>query len=396
MTNSAHRTLYLVGLIALFSLTVGHAQSVNDLRFGPRKTLSGKSLDHIVAVVGNDVITQRELNQQRQKDKKAALQSLIMEKLLLQEAKSRNIAISDTAINLALQANRASSRSEAQKALTISRLQSSVVNQLVTVSNREVSDYVEKQLRQINETVQLEDVLILVPQSANSDALRQAQIQTQEVLEQLKVSSPQKVASRFPNVRYTTLGWVALAKIPPAFSKVLMDMPTNVFSQPIVDNDGIHLLRIKARKGESSAPKTHTETLTSHILIKTAKNAKQDIENLYRQLKSGKDFAQIASYHSQDYGSAASGGSLGWVQSGQMVPAFEKMMNQTAPGQISPPFKTTFGYHILKVIERKKVTTNNRKALEQKARQAIFHRKAAQEWDLWLQRLREEAYVDIR
>lgn len=396
MTNSVYRKLCLLGLVALFSLTNGQAQTTNELKFGPRKVTSGKSLDHIVAVVGNDVITQRELNQKGQKNKAATLQALVMEKLLLQEANARNIVVSDTAINLARQTNPSTSRTEAQKALIISRLQSSVVNQLVTVSNREINDYVEKQLRQINETVKLEDVLVLVPESASSDILRQAQVQTQEVLELLKTESPQKVADRFPNVRYTALGWVGLAKIPPAFSTVLMDTPTNVFSQPIVDNDGIHLLRIKARKGEKSIPKAHTETQTSHILIKTAKNAKQTIEKIYQQLKAGKDFAQIASYHSQDYGSAASGGSLGWVQRGQMVPAFEKVMNQTAPGQISQPFKTTFGYHILKVIERKKVVTNNRKALEQKARQAIFHRKAAQEWDLWLQRLREEAYVDIR
>lgn len=394
--------LPLISLLTILGFGMANAQvklqapSIDNLNFGPQQKTQGKRLDSIVAVVGQDVITQGELNRYRNKDKQAALQALIMEKLLLQEAARRNIVISDTAINVATQSKQAANRSVAKKQLIISRLQGSVANQLVTVSNREINDYVEKQLKNINQTVDLEDVLVLVPKSATSEMLQQAQSKTQEIIAQLKTQSPQAVAKQYPNVRYTALGWVELAKIPPSFSKELMDTPTNVFAKPIVDNDGIHILRIKARKGEKSAPKAHTETLTSHILIKNSKSAKKDIEKLYRQLKSGKDFAKIASYHSQDFGSAASGGSLGWVQRGQMVPNFEKVMNQTAPGQISRPFKTRYGYHILKVMDRKKTVTNNRKALEQKARQAIFSRKAAEEWNLWLQRLREEAYVEIR
>lgn len=394
--------LPLISLLAMLGLGVANAQvepqapTIDNLNFGPKQTTQGKSLDSIVAVVGQDVITRREINQHAHKDKQAALQALIMEKLLLQEAARRNIVISDTAINVANQSKQATDRSIAKKQLIISRLQGSVANQLVTVSNREINDFVEKQLRNINQTVDLEDVLILVPKSATNEMLQQAQSKTQEIIAQLKTQSPQAVAKQYPDVRYTALGWVELAKIPPSFSKELMDTPTNVFAKPIVDNDGIHILRIKARKGEKSAPKAHTETLTSHILVKNSKSAKKDIEKLYRQLKKGKDFAKIASYHSQDFGSAASGGSLGWVQRGQMVPDFEKVMNQTAPGQISQPFKTRYGYHILKVMDRRKIVTNNRKALEQKARQAIFRRKANEEWNLWLQRLREEAYVEIR
>lgn len=393
MTTRQH----FLGLVAACCLMTPHVQaqttapSVNDLHFGPQQTTSGKKLDTIVAVVGNDVITQRELSQFKQQNPKVALQSLIMEKLLLQEAKRRHIAVSDTAINVAAKGNKRLNRNAAKKQLIISRLQNSVVNQLVTISNRELNDYVEKQLQAINQVVQLEDVLV-----ATGNNLKQTQAKAQSIINQLKTQSPQSVAAATDGVQYANLGWVELAKIPTSFSKVLVDTPTNVFTKPIVDNDGIHILRIKARKGEDNAPKAHTETLTSHILIKNSPSAKKTINDLYQQLKNGKDFSQIAGYHSQDFGSAARGGSLNWVQRGQMVPDFEKVMNQTNVGQISKPFKTQFGYHILKVLDRRKAVLNNRKALEQKARQAIFQRKAAQEWDLWLQRLREEAYVEIR
>ncbi len=124
--------------------------------------------------------------------------------------------------------------------------------------------------------------------------------------------------------------------------------------------------------------------------------AKARIDKIYRQLQNGADFADLAKRYSQDSGSAANGGVLGWALSGQMVPDFEAVMNNTGIGKLSRPFKSPFGYHILWVHERRQATQNSREALEQQARQAIFRKKAAEEWDLWLSRLRDEAYVDIR
>ncbi len=87
---------------------------------------------------------------------------------------------------------------------------------------------------------------------------------------------------------------------------------------------------------------------------------------------------------------------MGWVSPGQMVPVFESIMNNTKTGAISKPFKSPFGYHIVKVNKRRQASINNRQALEKQARQAIFQRRAAEEWELWLSQLRDEGFVEIR
>lgn len=391
-------------LITLFAFGSLNAQTVDDLKFGPQQETSGQQLDSIIAVVGNDIITRKELGAVSAKNRKAYLQQLIMRKLLLQEAQKYNISVNDTALNVAMnrkgKKSSGRSRNKAREDLAIAQLQQQVINSLVKVSDREVADIVDKQLKSVAEKVKLIDVLVKVPQSSDPKVLRQAQERTQEVIRKLKNQSPQTVAAGYPDVVYNDLGWVELSQIPSKFSKVLLDTPNQQYSRPIVDRDGIHLLKVLARKSQSNGKtakvRSVPETRTSHILIKNSKTAKKTIDNIYKKLKQGADFAQLAITYSQDVGSAASGGDLQWVLPGQMVPSFERMMNKTATGKFSPPFKSRFGYHILQVKARRKASVSNRVALERKARQSIFQKKAKEEWELWLARLRDEAHVEIR
>lgn len=392
---------FFISLLALSSLNA-QTQTVNDLKFGPQKETTGQRLDDIVAVVGNDIITRRELSRIPAKNRKARLQQLIMRKLLLQEAQKYNITVNDTALNIAINQKGKKSthrtRNKAREDLAIAQLQQQVVNSLVKISDREVAAIVDKQLQKVSDRVRLVDVLVKVPQSADPKQLRQAQVKTQEIIKKLKNQSPQAVASGYPDVFFNDLGWVELSKIPTKFSKVLLDTPNNQYTQPIVDRDGIHLLKILDRKAKSHAAKTRSvpETRAAHILIKNSQTAKKTINNIYQKLRKGADFAELAIAYSQDTGSGASGGDLNWVLPGQMVPGFEKMMNKTAIGKFSRPFKTQFGYHIVQVKARRQAQTSSRTALERKARQAIFEKKANEEWELWLARLRDEAHVEIR
>lgn len=391
-------------LISLLGLSCLNAQTLENLKFGPKQETSGRLLDNVVAIVGNDVITRRELNAVSANKRKAYLQQLIMRKLLLQEAQKYNISVNDTALNVAMnqkgKKSSGRSRSKAREDLAIAQLQQQVINSLVKISDREVADIVNKQLKNVSEKVKLIDVLVRVPQSSDPKVLNQAQERTQEVIKKLKTQSPQAVASSYPDVVYNDLGWVKLSQIPSKFSKVLLDTPNKQYSRPIVDRDGIHLLKVLARKTKSNSKvakvRSVPETRASHILIKNSKTAKKTIDNIYKKLQQGADFSQLAITYSQDTGSAASGGDLRWVLPGQMVPRFEKMMNKTATGKFSRPFKTRFGYHILKVKARRKTSVSNRAALERKARQSIFQKKAKEEWELWLARLRDEAHVEIR
>lgn len=407
-------TKHTIILLGSLFLCVAQGQTLKDLKFGPQKESTGKTLDNIVAVVGKEVITREEIK--RAKDKpEVALQQLIMRKLLLQEAKKFNITVGDTALNMAIadiaaqqkttpdrlrkrfNANGyASYRQSVREELIINKLRQQVVSSLINISNAEVNDLLEKQLKTISDQVRLIDILISVPQSSDPSVLNQAQSKTNRILKSLNTSTPQQIAAQYDDVTYNDLGWVELSKIPSTFSKVLVDTPVNQYTKPIIDRDGIHILKVIEKSQTSQIQQSAQETHASHILIKDSPSAEQTIAKIYQQLQSGANFAQLAQTYSQDTGSAARGGDLGWVLPGQMVSEFEQTMNQSVIGKISQPFKSQFGYHILTVHARRNAVKNNRRALERQAKQAIFQRKAGETWNLWLARLRDESYVDIR
>lgn len=392
-----------VGL-GLGSLCVyGTAYSQNNtanLTFGPRQENIGKRVDDIVAVVGNDVITRREYNQLPTADRRAGLNRLIMRKLLLQAAQQHNISVGDTAVNIAMQnqpKGQSLDRDFLREELIIAKLRQRVVNSIVKISDAEVNNAVNQQLQTLDGTARIVDVLIRVPQSSDPAVLNQVQAQKREIQQKLKRQSGAAVAAQYPNAFFNDLGWVELNKVPPSFAKVLVDLPINTYAKPIVDRDGIHILKITDRKLKDVGGKAPQQSRVSHILIgKDAPNAQKTINQLYRELKKGADFARLAKTFSQDPGSAAAGGDLNWVSRGQMVPEFEAMMLKTPVGQLSKPFKSQFGYHVLVVTDRREQPVNNHKALQDQAKQSIFQQRALEEWNLWLARLREESHVEIR
>lgn len=397
MITYLRKTLLISALVALCSATYG--QGLGELSFGPQKEQSGRRIDGVAAIVGNDIITVKELKAAGNDNK--ALNRLIMQKLLMQAAETRNISVGDTALNIAMQEAKAKgkavSREQLRRNLIIQQLQNRVANSLVSISDAEVANAVEKKLQQSDAQIQLVDILVRVPESADAKTLQNAKEKTQRILAALKTQPPHAVAKSF-NVIYNDLGWVELSKIPASFAKPLLDAPNDVFLDPIIDKDGIHLLKVTGRKSATeSGGEAVVETRVSHILIrdKDNPNAKARIDDIYRQLQAGGDFSALAEQYSEDPGSATNGGSLDWASPGQMVPDFESMMNKTAIGQISQPFQSPFGYHILKVHERRQAQTGNRKALEKSVRKAIFQKRASEEWELWLSQLRDEAHIEI-
>ena len=137
-----------------------------------------------------------------------------------------------------------------------------------------------------------------------------------------------------------------------------------------------------------------------HILMRpndlqSSDDIREVMNVLYKKLKNGADFAELARINSQDPGSAVKGGDLGWVSPGDMVPEFDRMIGQTPIGAISPPFQSSFGWHILRVDgEREKDMRET--VLRDRAKQILFARAYDEELGAWLRELRAEAYVDFR
>ena len=162
---------------------------------------------------------------------------------------------------------------------------------------------------------------------------------------------------------------------------------------------GFHLLKLTDVRGGSTR-KTVEETHSRHILlvpnaIRNEEQTRQQARELFDRIKKGEDFAALAKKLSDDTASKGTGGDLGWQPAGVFAPEFETAIGTLKPAQTSTPFRTNLGWHIAQVLERRTrdATEETRRA---RARTAIQNRKAAEEYDLWLRRLRAEAYVEER
>ena len=193
------------------------------------------------------------------------------------------------------------------------------------------------------------------------------------------------------------LGWRTSAELPSLFAQVVTGLAVGEVSQPLRSGAGFHILKL-TEKRETSA-KFLDQTLARHILvqpseIRTENQAKMLINDIYNRLKEGEDFKQLARQFSEDPGSKMDGGELGWSNPGDYDPAFEMTLNATEIGQLSEPVKSSFGWHIIEVMDRRNEDVSQEEQ-KNRAYQIIFKRKFDQELQSTLIELRAEAYVDI-
>ena len=193
------------------------------------------------------------------------------------------------------------------------------------------------------------------------------------------------------------MGYHVAAELPTELSKNITALEVGQVTNPIATAEGYNVIKLVDKRGGQQ--KIIDQWHTRHILISPstalpADMAKQQIDTIYEKLRQGADFATLASTYSKDPGSASNGGDLGWVSEGDMVPSFESMMKQTSVNDYSVPFQTQFGWHILKVDEKrqKDVSDVYRKNM---AREILYQRMAPQALDDWMQDLRAQAYVKI-
>jgi peptidyl-prolyl cis-trans isomerase SurA len=189
-----------------------------------------------------------------------------------------------------------------------------------------------------------------------------------------------------------------MAQVPSLAQEPANKLAKGEVSEPLRSPSGYHIIKVTDVKG--SGPEVVTQTNARHILIRTNEvvsddDAKIRLGQLRIRIVGGDDFATLARSHSDDTGSALKGGDLGWLNPGDTVPEFEKEMSALGPNQISKPFKSSFGWHIVQVIERRTQDTTD-EIMRLKAREALRERKADEAIDVWLRQVRDEAYVEVR
>lgn len=399
-------------------------------------------IDRIVAVVNNDVITASELRneqhnveqqfkeQGKQLPPQEILQKQILERLIikavqLQLADNSGIRVDDETLNKTItriaEENRltlgqfrdilqrdgydfALFREDIRKEIIISRLRERQILSQINVTPQEVENaQAQTAQNDSDQEYHLAQILIAVPEAATPEVLASTKEKAQQVLDKLRqgadfAQTATAVSDGQQALEGGEIGWRKRGELPTLFAEVVPTMKPGEVTDLIRSPSGFHIVKlIETRAGERHMI---TQTRARHILIKPneLKN-NQEIENLLSQIKgraeAGESFADLAKQYSEDKASAAEGGSIGWVNPGDTVPSFEQTMNSTAPGKISAPFQSNFGWHIILVEERRDID-NTEEFRQNRAREFIRQRKIEEETEAWLKRLRDEAYVEYR
>jgi peptidyl-prolyl cis-trans isomerase SurA len=399
-----------------------------------------EALDSIAVVVNDDVITKRELedkvsyfaNQIRLSNgsvsdmdslRKQVLERMIRDKIQLQNAAQLGIQVDDINLNRMIDAmakknnitlnelrttleaegiDFADFRSQTRDELIIQELQKRMVADKVNVTSQEIKQFIESNTQQDNSATEyhLYHILIATPESAGPEDIQAAQEQADALYQQLIQGADfkqlaVKVSDGSNALNGGDLGIRKANELPELFLNAVSDLNQGDVSKPVRSASGFHLLKLAS---SSSNVELVTQTHARHILIRTSadisdEDARQTLVDLKQRIEAGEEFADLANEYSDDPGSKIQGGDLGWASPGTFVPAFERVMDSLANGEISDPFKSQFGWHIMQVLERREHDMA-KTMLEAKAMQSIRARKIDEELRLWLRRIRDEAYVE--
>ena len=400
-----------------------------------------KPLDHIVVVVNDDVITKNmldnrvndfrkklELSQLSRIDpdtlKKQVLERMIRDTIQLQQAKQFGITVDDLMLNRMLEQlaksnnmslemfrdaieeeglNYTRFREQTRDELIINQLQQRLVASKINVSDQEIQQYIEQNESGDSSKVsyQLRHILIAIPETASPEDIEQAREQAESVYKKITHGSNfEDMAIKYSSGRNALkggdLGQRKANELPQLFVDAVKDLKPGEISKPVKSASGFHLLQLTSSSKDQIMVQ---QTNARHILIRTSSEVSDDqarktLLELKQKIESGKSFAELASEYSEDPGSKIKGGDLGWSSPGEFTPAFESVADNLDIGQVSEPFKTAFGWHILEVLERRQ-HDQGKTNKENQARNAIQKRKIDEELRLWLRRIRDEAYVEF-
>ncbi|MGB5206647.1 MAG: peptidylprolyl isomerase [Azonexus sp.] len=398
--------------------------------------------DRILAVVGDEVITQYDLRQrlatalkQLQKQnttlppqdvlERQLLERMIMDRVQMQFARETGLKVDDAQLDQAITkvaannkmtpqqfkaalekdgVNYAAFREEIRGELTMVRLREREVDSKIIISDGEIDMYLANQASTgSGEEYQLAHILLRAPESASPEALQKLRLRGEQALQRAREgTSFAELAASFSDapdaLQGGDLGWRPMDRLPQLYAETAARMRPGDVSDLLRSSAGFHILKLVAKRG-GGGPVSVQQTHARHILIRVNEvvsetEARRKMENLRERLVNGGDFAELARLYSQD-GSAGKGGDLGWVSPGDTVPEFERAMDALKDNEISPVVQTPFGMHLIQVVERRSrdVSEDRKRAV---ARQALRERKLEEAYQDWLRQIRDRAYVENR
>ena len=398
-------------------------------------------IDKIVAVVNEGVVLQSELEREvsgikmkvRDSSKlppetqlrKQILENLIVRRLQLDEADNYGITIDDVTLNESMRKLAASNgislnqlrdnilkegmdynefRKGIKQDLILNQLRQGLIRSRIKISEAEIDDYLSSLDEQgSNSQYLISNIQVTVDENADAESLAAAKSKISSIYERLLQGEDfSKVAIGESDARNALqggdLGWRKLSELPKQFANTLRNMTPGKISEPFQLPHGLYILKLRETKGIDRV--IVKQVKARHILLSadklvTNEQVRQQLSDLRKQILEGADFVGLAEQHSIDPGSAANGGDLGWAEPGFFTPEFRKVVRSLPTGKISQPFQSAYGWHIVEVLGWRDYDKTVDIARDT-AFKDLYNRKAMIEEDLWISRLRSEAFIDIR
>ncbi len=399
-----------------------------------------QALDRVAAQINDDIIMESEVAERIEVVKLQILDSgrplppehvltqqvieqLVVEELQIQLAQRAGIRISDQELNQSVSniaqksgmtleqfkaaleeegTNYSSARAQIKREMIISRVRQNQVNRRIKITDQEVKAFLasDEGKEKISPEYQIAHITVPVSSRAAPEVVAEKRKEALKVLAYWKKEGNdfKKATKQFSQYQAGKTDWAKIQNIPSLFDEPLSNMKKGEFSELIKSDIGFHVLKLIDKRGGDNfiIHKTHVR----HILIKPniirdSNQAYMVAEDIYKQILDGADFADLARSKTDDTGSAVNGGDLGWMSGEELVPSFARTMNNTEIDEISKPFESQFGWHILQVLGRKdeNMASQYQKAI---AKNYLRKRKFQDELQNWLQELKDDAYTEIK
>jgi peptidyl-prolyl cis-trans isomerase SurA len=431
---------YLIASLTLALLLVSTGALAQTQELSTR----GQQLDKIAAVVNEGVVLQSQVEQQyaavvsrlkaqegqmppAQVIRQQVLERLVLQEIQAQRADRLGIVVSDEMLNTALRdvakrnnipfdqmptamarqgVDYAAYREDMRREIALSLLRQRDVLARIYVSPRELDQALERQSAKPDDNVEYDvsHILLSLPESATAEQMTQVERRAQEIQQravagedfgQLAITYSQAQSA----LDRGKLGWRRVAQLPQFIADEVVKLEAGQVTPPLRTPTGFHIVKLDAVRG-GDGPMVVEQVHARHILLRPTEvqddaTTRQRLDDLRDRIVAGEDFAALASITSEDPGSAAQGGDLGWAAPGTFVPEFDEALGALKENEISEPFRTQFGWHIVQLLG-KRFHDQSDEVRRQRVLTALRESKVDEETELWLRRLRDEAYVEYR
>ena len=403
-----------------------------------------EKLEGIVAIVDDDVVLASELAErynavyQRIQESDAAakpspeaimsqlMERLIIERIQLQMANQRGIDIDDETltqhVNVFATDNQMTLnqfreelekdgisyrrfREDVRRELQLQRLQQSMIRRRVSISEQDLNDLIASPaFRELtSDEYRVGHILLAIESGASEDTIARAAAAAKDIVAQLENGADFAQMAIEHSAASTALeggdlGWRRAAELPSLFGEKVLQLAPGETADPVRNSLGFHIIQLLEKRGVSQ--QRQVQSLVRHILvqpsaIRTAEQTRDLAHSLRDRIVAGEDFGELAREHSEDAGSAMGGGDLGWTDGTEFVPEFRATMATLAVGELSEPFQSQFGWHIVQVLDRRDQDVSD-DARRNVAMQVLYERRFEEELQEWLQEIRDEAFVELR